>query len=295
MDRFMRMRRYLLISLLAMAPAAHAADGPVSGYTAASALSGTELIYCVQSGSTRKCTAAQVATYIFGLVSGDLTCSGATCTVTKINGTTPGTGVVTALGVNVGSAGSMLVNGGVLGTPSSGTATNITGYTVAHLSGAGTGVLTALGVNIGSAGAPVLFNGALGTPSSATLTSATGLPIAGITGLGSNVGTALAVALSAAGGLTKTVANGTAALGTSAIASGVCGTATTVAATGVATTDTINAGFSGDPTAVTGYTATGMLTIIPYPTSGNVNFKQCNLTAISITPSALTINWWVQR
>lgn len=293
MDRFMR--RYLLISLLAMASPVQAADGPVSGYPAASALSGSELIYCVQS-TTKKCTVVQVSTYVFGLVSGDLTCtSGGACTVTKINGTTPGTGVVTALGVNVGTAGSVLVNGGALGTPSSGTLTSVTGYTVAHLSGGGTGVVTALGVNVGSAGAPVLFNGALGTPSSATLTSATGLPIAGITGLGSNVGTAFAVALSAAGGLTTTVASGTAALGTSAVASGVCGSAIPANATGVVTTDTINAGFNGDPTAVTGYTAGGMLTIVAYPTADHVNFKQCNLTAISITPSALTINWRVQR
>jgi hypothetical protein len=40
---------------------------------------------------------------------------------------TTGTGVVTALGVAVGSAGAFVVNGGVLGTPSSGTLTNATG------------------------------------------------------------------------------------------------------------------------------------------------------------------------
>ena len=38
-----------------------------------------------------------------------------------------GTGVATALGVNVGTAGAFVVNGGVLGTPSSGTLTNATG------------------------------------------------------------------------------------------------------------------------------------------------------------------------
>ncbi len=41
--------------------------------------------------------------------------------------TTTGTGVVTALGVNAGSAGAFVVNGGALGTPSSGTLTNATG------------------------------------------------------------------------------------------------------------------------------------------------------------------------
>ena len=41
--------------------------------------------------------------------------------------TATGTGVVTALGVNVGSAGAVVVNGGALGTPSSGTLTSATG------------------------------------------------------------------------------------------------------------------------------------------------------------------------
>jgi hypothetical protein len=41
--------------------------------------------------------------------------------------TTTGTGVLTALGTNVGSAGAFVVNGGALGTPSSGVATNLTG------------------------------------------------------------------------------------------------------------------------------------------------------------------------
>ena len=40
---------------------------------------------------------------------------------------TTGTGVVTALGVNTGSSGAFVVNGGDLGTPSSGVATNLTG------------------------------------------------------------------------------------------------------------------------------------------------------------------------
>jgi len=43
-----------------------------------------------------------------------------------------GTGVATALGVNVGSAGAPVVNGGALGTPSSGSADNLTG-TAANL------------------------------------------------------------------------------------------------------------------------------------------------------------------
>lgn len=91
---------------------------------------------------------------------------------------------------------------------------------------------------------------------------------------------------------------GTAAMGTAAIASGACATVVTVAATGVATTDVIKAGFNGDPTAVTGYGASGtgaVLTIYPYPTANNVNFKVCNNTGSSITPGALTLNWRVDK
>lgn len=43
-----------------------------------------------------------------------------------------GTGVATALAVNVGLAGAPVVNGGALGTPSSGTLTNCTGYPAAQ-------------------------------------------------------------------------------------------------------------------------------------------------------------------
>jgi len=97
---------------------------------------------------------------------------------------TTGTGVVTALGVNTGSAGAFVVNGGALGTPSSGTLTNTTGLPISTgVSGLGTGVATALGVNTGTAGAFVVNGGALGTPSSGTLTNATGLPLStGVTG-----------------------------------------------------------------------------------------------------------------
>lgn len=114
---------------------------------------------------------------------------------------------------------------------------------------------------------------------------------------GTGVATAAAANLSAPGGLTSTIASGATAMGTGAIGSAACATVVTATATNVATTDAIIASFNGDPTAVTGYVplTTGMLAIIAYPTSGNVNFKVCNNTSASITPGAITINWRVVR
>ena len=97
--------------------------------------------------------------------------------------------------------------------------------------------------------------------------------------------------------IATTSITGTAALGTSAIASGACSTVVTVAASGTLTTDAIVYTPNADPTGVTGYapSATGSLYIWAYPTANNVNFKACNNTSASITPSALTLNWKVAR
>lgn len=108
---------------------------------------------------------------------------------------------------------------------------------------------------------------------------------------------ALSCGTSVPANVTLTIASGTSALGTGAISSAACASVVTTAATGTATTDVIQATFNADPTAVTGYVASanGMLTIIAYPTSNNVNFKVCNNTAASITPGAITLNWRVTR
>lgn len=68
-----------------------------------------------------------------------------------------GTGTATALGVNVGTAGAVVTNGGALGTPSSGTGTNFTGVPISTgISGLGTGVATGLANAATGSGAPVL-------------------------------------------------------------------------------------------------------------------------------------------
>ncbi len=100
---------------------------------------------------------------------------------------------------------------------------------------------------------------------------------------------------SGGGGTTTTIASGTAALNTNPISANACDTPVTIAATGVLTTDYIMADFNGNPTGSLGYEPGSMLTIVKYPTSGNVNFLVCNNTANSITPAAETINWRVVR
>jgi hypothetical protein len=76
-----------------------------------------------------------VVAFTVGSITGSVTITGTPSSgqltswtgATSVQGQTTGTGVVTALGINTGSAGAFVVNGGVLGTPSGGTLTNATG------------------------------------------------------------------------------------------------------------------------------------------------------------------------
>jgi hypothetical protein len=104
------------------------------------------------------------------------------------------------LAVNVGTAGSPVINGGVLGTPSSGTLTNATGLPVATgISGLGTGVATFLATPSSAnlrtavtdetgtgalvfATSPTLVTPALGTPASGVVTNLTGTASINING-----------------------------------------------------------------------------------------------------------------
>jgi hypothetical protein len=77
----------------------------------------------------------QVGTFTVN-AQGQLTLAGNTTVTPAVGSITGlGTGVATALAVNVGSAGAIVVNGGVLGTPSSGTVTNLTGTASINING----------------------------------------------------------------------------------------------------------------------------------------------------------------
>jgi hypothetical protein len=92
---------------------------------------------------------------------------------------TTGTGVVTALGVNTGSAGAFVVNGGALGTPSSGTVTNLTGTASININGTvgattpSTGVFTTMQLN-GTSSAEALVTPNIAEVDTISATAATG-------------------------------------------------------------------------------------------------------------------------
>lgn len=191
------------------------------------------------------------------------------------------TKLVSISGSAIVGAGSALTSTGPGGALASGafTATGTSGATIPLLNGANTwsGVQTFTNSDIallGSSTGKTTFTSANAGASNYTLT------IPAITST-----------------ITTTIASGAKALATSAIASAACSSAQTDTATGTLTTDAIQASFSADPTAVTGYIplTAGMLTIIVYPTADTVNFKVCNNTSSSITPGAITINWRVTR
>ena len=120
-------------------------------------------------GSATQCVA--LTTNAKGLITA---ASQTACTPAVGSITGLGTGVATALGVNIGSAGAPVLFNGAGGTPTSLGLANATGLPVSTgISGLGTGVATALGINTGLFGSFVVMNGVLGTPSSGSAANLT--------------------------------------------------------------------------------------------------------------------------
>lgn len=179
---------------------AYAANVDIPGLPAAGSVAGTGLFECSQGGVSQKCTAAQEAAYIYSLMSGDATAAaggavtlkntgpGATgplgsatvapiitidaqgrvtalssATITPALGSITGfgTGVGAALAINIGSAGAPVLLNGALGTPSSGTLTNTTGFPTANLAGLGAGVAAALANAANGAGGFIIVGNAM--------------------------------------------------------------------------------------------------------------------------------------
>jgi hypothetical protein len=93
-----------------------------------------------------------------------------------------GTGVATALAVNVGSAGAPVVNGGALGTPASGTMTNVSG-TAASLTAGAAQQLTTTNFSVVESGGKLYFK--YGATNIASMDSSGNLiMLANVTGYG---------------------------------------------------------------------------------------------------------------
>jgi hypothetical protein len=149
----------------------------------------------------------------------------------------------------------------------------------------------------GTCSSTTLLHGAGACGQVALTTDVSGvLPAANVAAALSSTTSVNGTSIPASGTLTQTICSGTIAL------SGTVNTAShtdfSVACAGLATTDNVSLDFNGSPLAVTGFipSASGMLTVIKWPTAGTINVSAVNNTSSNITlGSTVTLNYHVFR
>lgn len=167
MSNYNKITDYAAKDLLLTGDAAKAIKGTEVGaeFDAIATMSATKVdsggaLGTPSSGTLTNCTELPVSTGISGL----------------------GTGVATALAVNIGSAGAAVTNGGALGTPSSGTLTNCTGLPLAGVTDSTTEALGVGSLEVGHASDTTITRVSAGTIAVEGVnvyTTATGAALAG--------------------------------------------------------------------------------------------------------------------
>lgn len=200
-----------------------------------------------------------------------------------------GTGIASALAVNVGSAGAPVLFDGALGTPASGTLTNATGLPISTgVSGLGTGVATFLGTpssaNLAAAVADKTGSGALVFATSPTLTTpALGVATATTINKVTFTAPATGATLTIADGKTLTASNSLTLAGTDSTTMTFPGTSSTVLTTG--NTATLTKGYSTTPNNI-GTVSSGTTT--PAAADGNYQYLTNNGAFTLAAPSSDT-------
>lgn len=209
-----------------------------------------------------------------------------------------GTGVLTALSVNIGTAGSFVVNGGALGTPSSGVATNLTG-TAAGLTAGNVTTNANLTGDVTSVGNATSYNNLVGVAKGGTgIASGTsgGIPYysASATIASSAALTANAPVIGGGAGVAPTVGTRsgnttTFATTTGTLTSGNCAKFDASGNIVDAATTCGGGGGSGTVTSVSVTTANGVSASVANPTTT----PALTFTLGAISPSSVTTNLFI--